>query len=178
MYMRSATLLECQWGKPMEFHLDIRRQHWNTPYQLWEIRKNYNLEGQGSGTRGWNRSSVTKSPSPAWGIQEEPEETQGNSWVEQTSSSQKHLLPVAGITNSQSTEHQDLDWQGLIKDLCTCMISWTALQASSLLAAMVTSFLVGPRARTTRAGKSVLWGKQSGGHTSLLHPGNAGKSSL
>lgn len=46
---------------------------------------------------------------------------------------------------------------GLIKDLPTCIISWTALQASSLLAAMVTSFLAaGPRARTTRAGKSVL----------------------
>lgn len=65
--------------------------------------------------------------------------------------------PVAGITNSQSKEHPDLDWQELIKDFPTCIISWTALQASSLLAAMVTSFLAaGPRARTTRAGKSVL----------------------
>lgn len=157
MYVRSASLLECQWAKPMEFHLEIRRQHQNTPYQAWETRKYYNLEGQGSGTGGWNRSSVTKVPSPAWGTQEEPEETQGNSWVEWTSFSQKYLPPVAGITNSQSTEHPDSDWQGLIRDLPTCIISWTALQASSLLAAMVTSFLAaGPRARTTRAGKSVL----------------------
>lgn len=45
----------------------------------------------------------------------------------------------------------------LIKDFTTCIISWTALQASSLLAAIVTSFLAaGPLARTTRAGKSVL----------------------
>lgn len=52
---------------------------------------------------------------------------------------------------------KNLEWQGLIKDLSTCMISWTALQASSLLAAMVTSVLAaGRRARTTRAGKSVL----------------------
>lgn len=54
-------------------------------------------------------------------------------------------------------KHQELDSHWLIKDLSTCIISWTTLQASSLLAAIVTSFLAaGPLARTTRAGKSVL----------------------
>lgn len=80
--MKSASLLECQWGKQMEFNLDRRRQHQNTPYQAWETRKKYNLEGQGSGTQGWDRNSVTKAPSPAWGTQEQPEETQENSRVE------------------------------------------------------------------------------------------------